>query len=84
MVTDYSFDQDKFNEFLTDLSASVNEEPVHLFLDNCKVHHAIACKEKMKQLNITPVWNVAYRFEYNEACEKWWAQLKTHFRPKLL
>ena len=38
----------------------------------------------MAKLNMTPVWNVAYTPEYNNAVEKYWAQLKAHFRPLLL
>ena len=37
-----------------------------------------------EDLNITPIWNVPYHFRYNDACEKYWAQLKAHFRPLLL
>ena len=38
----------------------------------------------MKELNIEPVWNVPYRFEFNAACERYWAQLKQSWRPLLL
>ena len=30
------------------------------------------------------MWNVAYKYQYNEAIEKYWAQLKAYFRPCLL
>lgn len=30
----------------------------------------------MERLNIEPVWNIPYKYEFNEACEKYWAQLK--------
>ena len=38
----------------------------------------------MKKLNIVPVWNVPYRFEFNAACEMYWAQVKQQFRKILL
>ena len=38
----------------------------------------------MERLNIEPVWNVPYKYEFNEACEKFWAQLKQSWRPLLL
>ena len=38
----------------------------------------------MERLNIEVVWNVAYKYEFNEACEKYWAQLKQSWRPLLL
>ena len=38
----------------------------------------------MKELKITSVWNVPYHYKYNDACEKYWAQLKAKFRPMLL
>ena len=84
MVTDYSFNQDKFIEFLRKLSAAVDGEKVYLFLDNCRVHHGKLVKPIWAELNIVPVWNTPYRFQFNEACEKYWAQLKAYFRPLLL
>jgi hypothetical protein len=41
-------------------------------------------KPKWEELNIVPVWNVPYRYQFNEACEKYWAQLKRKFRELLL
>lgn len=55
-----------------------------MFLDNCRVHHSKNVKEKWDEYQITPIWNVPYHFAYNDACEKYWAQLKSHFRPLLL
>ena len=81
-TVDYSFDQERFQDFLTDVSSAVDGEHVYLFLDNCRVHHGKLVK--YADYNITPIWNVAYHFVYNDACEKYWAQLKAHFRPLLL
>ena len=38
----------------------------------------------MEKLNIVPVWNVPYRFEFNAAVERYWAQVKQQFRKILL
>ena len=60
---------------MKEIRASVgNDDKVYLFLDNSGVHRC--CTEVMDSLNIEPVWNVPYRYEFNEACEKYWAQLK--------
>ena len=59
-----------------------NDDKIYLFLDNSGVHRC--CIDVMDTLNIEPVWNVPYRYEFNEACEKYWAQLKQKWRPLLL
>lgn len=84
MITDYSFNQEKFIEFLRRLHDAVNGEKVYLFLDNCRVHHGKDVKPVWAELNITPVWNVPYRYQFNDACEKYWSQIKSTFRPLLL
>ena len=81
-VTDYSFTQEKFESFLRDLRAQVEgNEKIYLFLDNSKVHPVY---DEMEKLNIVPVWNVPYRFEFNAAVERYWAQVKQQFRKILL
>ena len=72
MIEDYSFDEVKFKSFLREVRASVgNEDKIYLFLDNSGVHRS--CTEAMDELDIEPVWNVPYRFEFNAACERYWA-----------
>lgn len=89
-IEDYSFNQQKFLEFLEEISASVDGDHVYIFLDNCTVHHGKQIYDKdigldhWKRLNLTPVWNVAYKPEYNAGVEMYWAQLKATFRPLLL
>ena len=74
-IEDLSFDGEKFEAFLREIrAASGNEEKLYLFLDNSGVHRC--CTAEMARLNIEPVWNVAYKFEFNDACEKYWAELK--------
>ena len=45
---------------------------IHLFHDGAKIHLNPDVKTMMGKLNIKPVLNVAYRFEYNP-CERLWA-----------
>ena len=42
-------------------------------MDNSKVHPVY---DQMDKLDIVPVWNVPYRFEFNAAVELYWAQIK--------
>ena len=53
-------------------------------MDNAKFHRGPEVKKEMDNLAIVPVWNVPYHFQYNEAIEKYWALLKSKFRPLLL
>ena len=81
-IEDESFTKESFGSFLEQVRDACGDEPVHLFLDNSGVHKA--CRAKMKELGITPVWNLAYLPEYNCGVERYWAQLKAYFRPLLL
>ena len=81
-IEDDSFNQQKFESFLEQVRDACKEEKVYLFLDNSGVHKA--CKAKMAELDIVPVWNVAYMPEYNLGIERYWADLKAYFRPLLL
>ena len=84
VVEDHSIDKFKFIDFLHELRASTGDETIYLFLDNAKFHCGPEVKKAMNELAIVPVWNVPYRFEFNEAIEKYWALLKSKFRPMLL
>ena len=83
-IEDYSFNGEKFESFLKDVRGACGDEKVYLFLDNSSVHHSEPATKAYRELNIEPVWNVPYRPQYNDACEKYWAHLKSHFRPLLL
>ena len=70
-VTDFSFTQEKFESFLRDLRAQVHgNDTIYLFMDNAKVHPVY---NQMEKLDIIPVWNVPYKFEFNAAVELYWA-----------
>ena len=47
-------------------------EKIYLFLDGASIHKHDQVKSKMKELNIEPVWNVGYRYEYNPV-ERFWS-----------
>jgi hypothetical protein len=81
---DYSIDKVAFQDFLRDIRGAVGDEKVYLFIDNCRVHHAKVVTPLWKELNIEPIWNLAYSPQYNAAVERYWAQLKAAFRPLLL
>ena len=78
------YDKDKFKVFLREVREAAGEGKVHLFLDNCRIHHAHVVSDYMQELDIEPVWNVAYVPEYNAAIEMFWGQLKAKYRPLLL
>ncbi len=62
-----------------------DDKPIYLFLDNARFHHNKEfVKPVWEELNIEPIWNVAYSPEYNAAVERYWGQLKAYFRPLLL
>ena len=52
-------------------------------MDGAKFHTSDETKQEMEALNIEPVINVAYRFEYNPL-ERLWGQLKQQYRKVLL
>ena len=62
-VEDYSFDVDKFVNFLEQIAGSVDaKDKIFLFLDNSSVHRSKETKKAFERLEITPVWNVSYHF----------------------
>lgn len=59
---------------LEDIHSKVNGK-VYLFLDNAPFHRSLELKERMRELNIEPVFNVAYQFKY-QPCERLFAMFK--------
>ena len=68
---------------LDNISGAVKDEKVYLFMDNARFHKSEEVAKHMKKLNIEPVYNVAYRFEFNP-CERNFAMIKNHYRKVLL
>ena len=68
---------------LDNISGAVGDEKIYLFLDNASYHRNEDVRVHMKKLNIEPVYNVSYRFEFNPI-ERLWAMYKQYFRKALL
>jgi hypothetical protein len=60
-----------------------DDEAVYLFMDRAGYHRSPEVKAEMKELNIEPIYNVAYRFQYNPM-ERLWRQWKQNYRAVLL
>jgi transposase len=54
-----------------------------LFIDNLAVHKTKESKAKYVELNITPLYNVAYSPEFN-GIEYYWSIVKQHYKKLLL
>ena len=70
-------------EMLDNIAGATKNEKIYLFMDNAKYHKNDLVKAHMKKLNIEPIFNVSYRFEFNP-CERMFAMIKNHFRKVLL
>ena len=57
---------------LEHIAGAVGKEKIYLFMDGAGYHKTENVKNKMKELNIEPIINVGYRFEYNP-CERYWS-----------
>jgi transposase len=68
---------------LDNISGAVKEEKIYLFLDNASFHKNEEVRKHMKELNIEPIFNVSYQFQYNPI-ERLWGQYKQYFRKVLL
>ena len=65
--------------------SACGDETIYLFMDGAKYHYEkLLVQPEFERLDIVPVWNVPYRFEFNAGIERYWAQLKAAFRPLLL
>lgn len=56
-------------EMLKNISGAVKDEKVYLFMDGASFHRNLEVKQLMTELNIEPVYNVGYSFQYNP-CER--------------
>jgi transposase len=69
---DYALTIESFMVMLDNISGAVEDEKIYLFMDNASFHKNELVRNHMKQLNIEPVFNVGYRFEFNP-CERLWS-----------
>ena len=58
-------------EMLDSISAAVKDERVDLFQDNAGFHRSLEVRKYSEKLNIEPIFNVAYRFEFNPVERLW-------------
>ena len=56
---------------LDNISGAVKKERIYLFMDNAGYHKSAEVRKHMEKLNIEPVLNVAYRFEFNPIERLW-------------
>jgi len=61
---------------LENISGAVGkDEKIYLFMDNASYHRNEDVRLRMTELNIEPVYNVSYRYEFN-SIERLWAMYK--------
>ena len=61
---------------LENISGAVGkDDKIYLFMDNASYHRNEDVRLRMKELNIEPVYNVSYRYEFN-SIERLWAMYK--------
>lgn len=84
MQLEYAFGSETFKEMVGGVRDAVkSDEKVYLFMDGAGYHRNREVKAEMTRLNIEPIMNVGYRFQYNP-CERLWGQYKHHYRALLL
>ena len=54
-----------FIVYLRKLRVKFKKEPLAIFMDNLQVHRAKEVKRSFEELDMHPVWNVAYSPEFN-------------------
>ena len=71
------FIRETYMEMLESIRGSTNyDRTIYLFRDNCWIHYGPDDVDiKMKELDIVPIRNVSYRFEFNP-CERLFAMWK--------
>ena len=70
-------------EVLNNIRDSASNDKIYLMLDNAGIHKGEEVRKHMFSLNIQPIYNVAYKFEYMPN-ERLHSQLKSYFRKSLL
>ena len=61
---------------LENISGAVGkDDKIYLFMDNASYHRNEDVRLRMTELNIEPVYNVSYRYEFN-SIERLWAMYK--------
>ena len=58
-------------DMLDNIAGAVKDEKIYLFMDNAGYHKNELVVAHMKKLNIVPIYNVSYRFEFNPIERAW-------------
>ena len=76
-------DQEKFSDYLDELSIENKHEKIAILMDNYIVHKTPEMKIKMDELGIPAIYNVPYQPDLNptEAC---FSKIKNYYRRKKL
>ena len=64
MIFDQAVNRWDFIDFLKHLRAINDDKRIHCFLDNLSAHKTIEVLEEYIKLNINPIWNVPYRYDF--------------------
>ena len=83
LLRDRSIKQNDFCDFLQQLRDCSDKRPLHVVLDNCRVHHAKTVKKFALDHDIELIYLKPYSPEMNPI-ELVWAQVKSTFRSELL
>ena len=60
-----SVNQDKFDEYLTNLRAANGEDGIALYMDNLGIHTSPRAKAKMREHQLQWIYSLAYEPELN-------------------
>ena len=74
---------DRFIPFVRALSEKMQAEPFVLYMDNLSVHKMLTVKAVYTELEIVPVFNVAYQPDFN-AIEACFARVKAKYKQARL
>ena len=79
------FIRETYMEMLESIRDAANDDrTIYLMRDRCWIHYGLEDVDiKMQELNIVPIMNVSYRFEFNP-CERLFAMWKQKYRLVLL
>ena len=83
MIWDHAVKEPEFQYFIKKLRAKAGRQPIALFCDQLWVHKTHAARALMAQLDITPLYNVAYSPEFNPI-EAVFSKVKRQFSSQRL
>lgn len=83
MVFNSAVNRDNFCSFLHLLASKNASRPLHIFMDNLQVHKTAEVHQTMTNLQLQPIWNVPYRFEF-QPIELVFSQVKREYKKSKL